>query len=628
MASPSRPSSTQTAPTTSTSSDLYPEEAWISLAIFLVVIGLFQWGSVLYSKVARQRRRPRRGADEESTHMSARPTHGWSLARLPLGAVNVFRVVAFRWTLQFGTYDLKVADVFLTLAYIAFLLTWTFIGDKQLEVTKPNVSGWSRRAGVLAASQLPLVTALGTKNNIVSLVTGVGYDKLNYLHRVTARSCFGLLLIHAGGELYSLASIHTALEKTWFRLGIAAMVSLAILSIVSLRPIRTRAYELFFYAHFISVFIFLLGAYYHTNAKHASYWIWPCYMFWGLDRLMRVARVVVCNHLYCGFSRRASLQDATTELLCDEFVRLRVRRPPHFQWSPGQTAYLIMPSVSTFPLEAHPFSISTIDSALFYPGTRDEYSARNGPADWKELVFLINVRGGFTKRLRDFAAQNQTVKLFIDGPYGSAPDMGVYDTSIFIAGGSGITYTLPLFLNMIEAARRGSSHCRRVVFIWAVRDASEHNELHVTVNCRILTPSATISGHLRWISDALFRADALTPTWLTVSTRIFATRGGIPFGEINSVDSERTPDKEGPLDWVLPPSVRLEEGRPNLTSILRGEARTATGSMSVTGAYYFALPDVSCWALADGDVWLHSVWFPESDKVGASCGEVSGFGTV
>lgn len=159
-------------------------------------------------------------------------------------------------------------------------------------------------------------------------------------------------------------------------------------------------------------------------------------MFWALDRLMRVARVVVCNHLYCSFNRRARLQDATTELLSDDFVRVRVRRPPHFQWSPGQTAYLIMPSVSTFPLEAHPFSISSIDSAQFHPGARDEYSRRDGAAHWKELVFLINVRGGFTKRLKEFAAKNQTVKLFIDGPYGSAPDMAVYDTSIFIAGES------------------------------------------------------------------------------------------------------------------------------------------------------------------------------------------------
>lgn len=186
MASPSPPPPIST---TFTGSEFYPEEAWISLSLFLVVIGLFQWGSTLYSKVARRRRRPRKGADEESTHTSPRPGPEWSVARLPIAAVNVFRVVAFRWTLEFGTYDLKVAEVFLTLSYVAFLLMWTFVGgefiqkhdshvitsfifwtfaDEELEVTKPNINRWSGRAGVLAASQFPLVTALGTKNNIVS----------------------------------------------------------------------------------------------------------------------------------------------------------------------------------------------------------------------------------------------------------------------------------------------------------------------------------------------------------------------------------------------------------------------------------------------------------------------------
>jgi hypothetical protein len=42
---------------------------------------------------------------------------------------------------------------------------------------------------------------------------------------------------------------------------------------------------------------------------------------------------------------------------------------------------------------------------------------------------------------------------------------------------------------------------------------------------------------------------------------------------------------------MTPPFVRLENGRPALKSILRGEVNTATGSMSVTGVY-FAFLDV------------------------------------
>ena len=125
MPSPPPPTTTKTG---LPSIDFYPEEAWFCLSVFLAIIGLFQWGLVLHSKVARQRR-PQKDADEESTRSTR--SAGWSLARLPLAVVNIFRVVAFRWTLEFGSYDLKVAEVFLTLAYIAFLLTWTFVGGES-----------------------------------------------------------------------------------------------------------------------------------------------------------------------------------------------------------------------------------------------------------------------------------------------------------------------------------------------------------------------------------------------------------------------------------------------------------------------------------------------------------------
>ncbi|KAG9309648.1 putative ferric reductase [Chiua virens] len=571
----SAPSSGSGSPSGSSSSgpntfyivDVKPEVALTTVAAFLIVVGLFQWGSFLLAKLRKQRRSRAATADLEATHAStpSRASGGW-ISRLPTMAINVFRVVAFRYTIEFGTYDLSVVHILLTCAYLALLLALTFSNiPSGLGITPAiKVDIWAARAGLIAASQFPLVTALGTKNNIISLVTGVGYEKLNFFHRVMARSCFALLLIHAGGEIYSAVSSNIfqyIVKETWLRLGLTAVSALAILLVVSMRPIRTRVYEVFFYSHFILVLIFLIGAYYHTSYSHVSFWIWPSFMFWGLDRLLRLTRVLVCNHLYFGFSRRAKLQDASTELLADDFVRLRIRRPPHVQWWPGQTAYLTVPSVSKFPLEAHPFSISSIDSDLFRDDTKDFVIGERGVTadteDWKELVFLINVRNGFTKRLREAAAQNRTVKVFIDGPYGSAPDVGTYDTSILIAGGSGITHNLPVFLNAIEKARTRSSRCQRLVFIWSIRDASQ----------------------IRWISDALNRASTVVPSWLTVSVKIFVTRGPVP---LNEVDPDQTPGKDmGSQEGVAPPFVRFESGRADVKAILQGEVSTATGSMSV-----------------------------------------------
>jgi ferric-chelate reductase len=136
--------------------------------------------------------------------------------------------------------------------------------------------------------------------------------------------------------------------------------------------------------------------------------------------------------------------DATAELLSEDVVRLRLCRPPHFHWSPGQSAYLTMPSVSTVPFEAHPFAIASVYSSLFQT-TTPEYSPESGVNKdiqisassaplWKELVFLVKVHKGFTKKLKAVAVRGGKIKVFVDGPYGPSPDLSSYDTCILVAG--------------------------------------------------------------------------------------------------------------------------------------------------------------------------------------------------
>src|ERR1700753_424001 len=98
------------------------------------------------------------------------------------------------------------------------------------------------------------------------------------------------------------------------------------------------------------------------SAFRVTYWFWVSFIIWGLDRLIRVVRLVVFNHSYFGLKKGAGTMDESVELLSPDFVRLRLRRPPHFHWTPGQTAYLPMPGVSTIPFEAHPFTIASVDT--------------------------------------------------------------------------------------------------------------------------------------------------------------------------------------------------------------------------------------------------------------------------
>ncbi|KAH7925255.1 hypothetical protein BV22DRAFT_452820 [Leucogyrophana mollusca] len=559
----------------------YPQEAWFCLAIFIFVVACFQWGSFLHSKYAR-RRRGSVTVDGELEPASIR--HAPSLRLIPLAAVNAYRVLAFRWTLEIGqSYTLNVAEVFVTVAYIAFLFTWEFINTTNLEGHKLDIYYWSSRAGLLAASQLPLITALGTKNNIVSLVTGVSADRLNYVHRVMARTCMVLLWVHGVSEARSFPMFKASFQQAWLKLGLIALTALSLLCIVSLRPIRQGAYEFFFYMHFVLVLTFLLGAYFHSKEHDGQFWVWPSFVFWALDRFIRACRLVVFNHSYFGWKSGSGTMDATTELLSEHVVRLRLRRPPHFHWAPGQTAYLIMPSVSRLPFEAHPFTIASLDSSLFTSvgtevkaETKEQLSDKHHLADlgssspfWKELVFLINVKKGFTKRLQEVAATNGKVKVFVDGPYGPFPNLGSYDTSVLIAGGSGVSYTLPVLLDIIECVRNGKSDCRRVVFIWAIREAS----------------------HIRWIEEALVKAVQLAPSFLTVAIHIHITDSSALATSLGEGDSLHTASvgqdghdvpARGKHLILSMPGVRMEPGRPDLDRMLKEEAAAATGRMSVS----------------------------------------------
>ncbi|KAF9641853.1 hypothetical protein BDM02DRAFT_3177017 [Thelephora ganbajun] len=60
---------------------------------------------------------------------------------------------------------------------------------------KPSL--WEDRAAHIGASQVPIVVALAGKNNIVSLLTGIGHERLNILHRASSRVCLLLLWLHA-----------------------------------------------------------------------------------------------------------------------------------------------------------------------------------------------------------------------------------------------------------------------------------------------------------------------------------------------------------------------------------------------------------------------------------------------
>ncbi|KAF9074427.1 iron reductase [Rhodocollybia butyracea] len=589
----------------------YPHEVWFFLTSLIALVVIFRFLSYVSSKLFRPNALIKaRDSEKGASHPANRSI---SLRYLLSALVNFYRIVAFRITLNFGSFSLNLAEVVLTIMYITALFTWTFINTTNVSGGKLDVKYWSDRCGVLVASQLPLITALGTKNSAISFIIGVSHEKLNYLHRMAARVIFVLICVHATGRVSHLGS-------TWLHCGILAAFSLIILCLISIRPVRARAYEFFFCTHLILVLLILIGSFYHTKNFSYHMYVWPSFVIWGVDRGIRTTRLILFNHLYFGLGSSAGNHtlDANTELITPECVRLTLKRPPHFKWAPGQLAYLICPGVSALPFESHPFTIASYDSREMtpQPALADSSSALSTSTSmneratvalehatvshWKELVFLIHVREGFTKRLAEIAVQRDTIKVYLDGPYGTSHDVSSYKTIVFIAGLSGVSYTLPLLLDTIERVRSGTSICQRATFIWCIRDPA----------------------HIQWISDALARALLDIPNSLCISVHIFVTGSSTtPSLDYRSTEDQAGSDESSPVTpvetWKAKPldigselkassmslltqlpAVKVTQGRPSLAKLLQEETDetnggpmwvTVCGSQSIAGAAREAL---------------------------------------
>jgi ferric-chelate reductase len=239
--------------------------------------------------------------------------------------------------------------------------------------------------------------------------------------------------------------------------------------------------------------VFLVGGWYHLahfrkpTARWVDYYMWPGFLLWGLDRLVRAGRTFWNNTIWRKGDKKYS--QGTVEVLSDDTLRLTLKR--RITWTPGQHAYVILPSVSTIPTEAHPFTIASAPVSL------------DGSPNSKEnnAVFIIRARGGFTSRLMALARKGpSSVPAFMDGPYGMPPDLSGFSTVVLVAGGSGVAYALPMLENLVRCvqilvhcdgqltscslANKNKTTVQHIVLVWAIRRAGEHSSLFM-VRCQV-----------------------------------------------------------------------------------------------------------------------------------------------
>ncbi|RPD81263.1 hypothetical protein L226DRAFT_566050 [Lentinus tigrinus ALCF2SS1-7] len=481
----------------------HPEYVWYGL---LALLGLATFVNACYlSWVTYRRYRARRRASEgSSTSRTVAPpgeTGRLSLRRIPQAVLSASRIFGFRWRIP--GLDLMVVEVFFTVAYMLACLVWCFAPVDGL--TYPtNIAGrsWGSRTGKLATVQLPFIVLLSMKNNAVTWLTGIGHEKLNLMHRVVSRCVLLLTWLHFGGIPAKL------LDEGWKVAGMVGAVAQTITTIISVKWFRRRFYETFYVSHVILILIFLVTVHVHVVPVRCAKYIWGVWAIWLFDRLLRGGRYILLNLVL-----RPSNAKARIEAIGADGLRITLRRRIAGGWRAGQHVFLAFP---TLGLQSHPFTIGNV----YDPLPRADNKSKGEDKEEAEMVFLVRAMKGQTRTLLERAAPTGSCELpaMVDGPYGHPEDIRPFSTCVFIAGGTGVTYTLARMHQLFRDVNASDACAQRVVFVWTIRTQTEYE----------------------WMAADLENVLAEAPPAVSLAVDIYLT-GGSATGDPNS-DSDADAD--------------------------------------------------------------------------------------
>ncbi|MCJ1435666.1 hypothetical protein MMC27_005041 [Xylographa pallens] len=358
--------------------------------------------------------------------------------------------------------------VFIVLAALIFVILYCFVPQPlyyaSIRYGSPPLA---IRAGMLSVAMMPWIVALSMKSNIITMMTGIGHERLNVLHRWGGYICLLLALIHTipfyvtpvwdQGALQVFQSYFSG-QYYIYGTGVAALVPLLFLCIHSLPFIRSWMYELFVALHVPASIIFLAMMFWHCNNYLTSWdYLAATAGIWFVSYIIRLFYLNWTN-----FRRTSWLigEEASITILPENAVKVTI--PTQVTWRPGQYVYLRMPGISVF--ENHPFTIASLCS--------DDFPSEYGDL-YRDMIIVFRPFSGFTRKVVNAHDENgpwHTYRAFIDGPYGGMQrELAAFDTVILFAGGSGITAIVSQLLDLIKKMRDSRAVTKQVHVVWALK---------------------------------------------------------------------------------------------------------------------------------------------------------------
>lgn len=351
-------------------------------------------------------------------------------------------------------------QVLVLAAVVAYLSIFTFAGigyhkwvtpvknKPGVYNTRTSLGPWSDRVGVIAYALTPLSILLASRESLLSVITGLPYHHFNFLHRWLGHIIFAQSALHTIGwciieiRLYQPQPDVAAawIKQTYMIWGVVAMIVLLALWVLSTKWSQRRfGYEFFRKAHYVLAAVYIGAAIGHWSGLQC--FLIPSLLLWGLDRGIRLGRTALIHYQIMPDGKGLfKTIDAQATHYDSEIVRLDL--VSQASWSVGQHFYLTFADKGIW--QSHPFT------PLSVPGARQAY--------------LFRGKQGETKRIA--ASTLATLPVILTGPYGVGVTEQLEDDCnvLCVAGGTGITFVLPV---LIELANSGTTGALELV--WVIR---------------------------------------------------------------------------------------------------------------------------------------------------------------
>lgn len=393
----------------------------------------------------------------------------------------------------------------------------------------------SDRTGIVCTVLTPLLILFAGRNNIFQWFTGWKYSTMLIYHRWVARIVVAMAFVHSVGYTWMYIEEGYYIEEyeeDWFLWGVIATACGGLLCFQALLFLRRRAYETFLVLHILLAVFFIIGLWFHVVVMGYADVMYACSAVWFADRFVRFVRV-----LWFGFPK------ATLTLLPDETLKIEVAKPKLWPATSGGHAWIHFMLPLTF-WQNHPFTF--IKST-----TKDNH-----------IVFFCKAKKGIThtlcKKLQNLPGKSTTMRVAVEGPYGSPAPVSNHSSAVFVAGGSGIP---GIYSEAVDMAAKSKDSNRKTKLYWIVRE---------------LTTVAGFTSELQALKS------------LDISTVICVTRpiaedaeGLFTHTDLSSLEKDKVADFD-PLARVREefPHIEFRSGRPELSQLIVEEIAEAANSVA------------------------------------------------